>query len=63
MGYRSEGRRRVVLDQIGLSAKVVWGCVLQIANSWRQPPGTIGDVLASLERSGLVQSVAELRAL
>jgi hypothetical protein len=52
-----------VLDQIGLSAKVVWGCVLQIANSWRQPPGTIGDVLASLERSGLVQSVAELRAL
>jgi predicted nucleic acid-binding protein len=52
-----------VLDQIGLSAKVVWGCVQQIANSWRQPPGTIGDVLASLERSGLVQSVAELRAL
>lgn len=35
----------------------------QIANSWRNPPGTIGDVLASLERCGLVQSVAELRAL
>lgn len=50
-------------DQIGLDAKVVWSCVQQIANSWRNPPGTIGDVLASLERCGLVQSVAELRAL
>ncbi|MGW6933634.1 hypothetical protein ACWGE0_26510 [Lentzea sp. NPDC054927] len=52
-----------VCDQIGLDAKVVWSCVQQIANSWRTPPGTIGDVLASLERCGLVQSVAELRAL
>lgn len=50
-------------DQIGLNAKVVWSCVQQIANSWRNPPGTIADVLTSLERSGLVQSVAELRAL
>jgi hypothetical protein len=52
-----------VSDQIGLNAKVVWGCVQQIANSWRRPPGTIGDVLTSLERCGLVQAVAELRAL
>ncbi len=52
-----------VCDQIGLNAKVVWSCVHQIANSWRNPPGTIGDVLESLERCGLVQSVAELRAL
>jgi predicted nucleic acid-binding protein len=52
-----------VCDQIGLNAKVVWSCVQQIANSWRNPPGTIGDVLTSLERCGLVQSVAELRAL
>jgi predicted nucleic acid-binding protein len=52
-----------VLDQIGLSAKIVWGCVQQIANSWQRPPGTVGDVLASLERQGLVQAVAELRAL
>ncbi|WP_433415170.1 hypothetical protein ACQP1V_36755 [Microtetraspora malaysiensis] len=35
----------------------------QIADSWRNPPGTAEDVLASLERSGLVQSVAELRAV
>lgn len=52
-----------VLDQISLSAKVVWSCVQQIANSWRNPPGAVGDVLVSLERSGLVKSVAELRAL
>ncbi|SDM08586.1 PIN domain-containing protein [Lentzea albidocapillata subsp. violacea] len=52
-----------VSDQIGLDAKVVWSCVQQIANSWRNPPGTLGDVLASLERCGLVQSVAALRAL
>ncbi|WP_235921748.1 PIN domain-containing protein [Lentzea tibetensis] len=52
-----------VLDQIGLNAKVVWSCVQQIANSWRRPPATIGDVLTSLERCGLVQSVAELRAM
>lgn len=52
-----------VSDQIGLNAKVVWSCVQQIANSWRNPPGTIADVLTSLERCGLVQSVAELRAL
>lgn len=52
-----------VLDQIGLSGQVVWSCVEQIAHSWRNPPGTVGDVLAGLERSGLVRSVAELRAL
>jgi predicted nucleic acid-binding protein len=52
-----------ISDQIGLNAKVVWSCVQQIANSWRNPPGTIGDVLTSLERCGLAQSVAELRAL
>ncbi|WP_394613693.1 PIN domain-containing protein [Lentzea sp. JNUCC 0626] len=52
-----------VIDQIGLDAKVVWSCVQQIANSWRNPPGTVEDVLASLERCGLVQSVAALRAL
>jgi hypothetical protein len=52
-----------ISDQIGLNAKVVWSCVQQIANSWRKPPGTIADVLTSLERCGLVQSVAELRAL
>src|SRR6266540_5852303 len=49
-----------VLDQIDLSAKVVWGCVQQIADAWRKPPGTASDVLCGLERCGLLRSVAEL---
>ncbi|WP_439663437.1 hypothetical protein ACSHWB_19540 [Lentzea sp. HUAS TT2] len=52
-----------VMRQRDIDPEVVWSCVQQIANSWRNPPGTIGDVLASLERCGLVQSVAALRAL
>jgi predicted nucleic acid-binding protein len=51
-----------VLDQIDLDAKVVWSCVQQIANTWRNPPGTAGDVLRSLERCGLLRSVAELES-
>ncbi|GII64453.1 hypothetical protein Skr01_45380 [Sphaerisporangium krabiense] len=51
-----------VLDQVHLNQKVVWACVQQIADSWKNPPGTTEDVLVSLERCGLVQSVAELRA-
>lgn len=50
-----------VLDQIDLDAKVVWGCVQQIADAWRNPPGTTVDVLRSLERGGLVRAVAELQ--
>lgn len=49
-----------VLDQISLNEKVVWGCVQQIADAWRNPPGTILDVLARLERNGLTRSVAAL---
>jgi predicted nucleic acid-binding protein len=51
-----------VLDQIDLDAKVVWSCVQQIADTWRNPPGTFGDVLRSLERCGLLRSVAELES-
>ena len=50
-----------VLDQISLNAKMVWGCVQRIADSWRNPPGTTDNVLTSLERCGLIHSVAELR--
>jgi hypothetical protein len=52
-----------VSDQIDLNAKVVWGCVQQIADTWRNPPGTADDVLRSLERSGMLRSVAELQRL
>ena len=51
-----------VLDQIHLDRKVVWSCAQQIADSWRKPPGTVSDVLASLQRSGLHGSVAELQS-
>lgn len=51
-----------VLDQIDLNPKVVWSCIQQIADAWRNPPGHTADVLAKLERSGLVRSVAYLNA-
>lgn len=50
-----------ILDLIDISEKVVWGCVQQIVNSRKQRPETVEDVLAQLERSGLVQSAAALR--
>lgn len=51
-----------LLDQIHLDRKVVWSCAQQIADSWRKPPGTVSDVLASLRRNGLHGSVAELQS-
>lgn len=51
-----------VRDQIGLDRAVVYAAVQQIADSWRNPPGSPDDVLDRLERAGLGVSVAELRA-
>lgn len=51
-----------LLDQIHLDRKVVWSCAQQIADSWRNPPGTVSDVLASLQRNGLHGAVAELQS-
>jgi predicted nucleic acid-binding protein len=50
-----------VLDQIDINDRMIWGCVQQIANSRKQRPETVDDVLTQLERSGLVRSVATLR--
>ena len=50
-----------ILAQIDLDRDVVYGEITRIADSWRRPPGTIEDVLARLERDGLVASVAALR--
>ncbi len=50
-----------VTDQIHLDEAVVYGEVQRIADSWRNPSGTVADVFASLERSGLHQTVALLR--
>jgi hypothetical protein len=50
-----------VRDQIGLNRATVYAAVQQIADSWRNPPGSVDDVLDRLERNGLPISVAELR--
>jgi predicted nucleic acid-binding protein len=50
-----------VLDQLDINDRIVWGCVQQIADSRTEPPETVDDVLAQLERSGLVRSAAALR--
>lgn len=49
--------------QIDLAPEIVYGEVQRIADSWRKPPGTVADVLSSLEKTGLVSAVAALRAI
>ncbi|WP_340538181.1 PIN domain-containing protein [Nocardioides sp. GXZ039] len=58
----AKGPDAFILDQIDLSRDTVYGAVQRIAESWANPPGTVADVLTSLERNGLVRSVAALRA-
>lgn len=50
-----------ILDQIGLDFAAIWTCVQRIADSRRNPPETIEDVLDALENAGLLGSVAALR--
>lgn len=50
-----------LLDQIDLNRQAVYGAVQRIADSWRNPAGTIHDVLASLHRDGMVETVAVLQ--
>jgi hypothetical protein len=51
-----------VLDQIDLDRQAVYGAVQRIADCWKRPLGTVEDVLNSLERNGLLESVAALRS-
>jgi hypothetical protein len=51
-----------LLDLADVDPKRVWGCLQRIADSRRNPPGTVEDVLAQLERSGLIEASAALRA-
>jgi predicted nucleic acid-binding protein len=48
--------------QIDLNPQIVYAALQRIADSCRKPPLTVADFLQSLERSGLVASVAALRA-
>jgi predicted nucleic acid-binding protein len=49
-----------VSDLIKLSRSTVWSCVQQIADARLRRPQTAVDILAQLERDGLVRSTAEL---
>lgn len=51
-----------VLAQIDLNRDIVYAEITRIADSWRIRPGTVDQVLARLERDGLVASVAALRS-
>ncbi|MCP2319060.1 PIN domain-containing protein [Nocardia amikacinitolerans] len=51
-----------VLDQIALDDRIVWACVQQIADSRRNPPESVDEILDALESAGLVESVAALRS-
>lgn len=50
-----------ILDQIDLDRQAVYGAIQRIADSWQRPPGTVDDILSSLDRVGLVESTAALR--
>jgi predicted nucleic acid-binding protein len=51
-----------ILDQIDLSRETVYGAIQRIADAREKPPATFADVLAMLERDGLVESTAALRS-
>ena len=50
-----------LLDQIDLSRETVFAAVQRIADSYVRPPASFADVLARLERDGLVETSAALR--
>ncbi|WP_341229456.1 hypothetical protein [Nocardioides salarius] len=50
-----------ILDQIDLGRETVYGAVQRIADSRLNPPATFADVLAMLERDGLVEATAAHR--
>ncbi|MFJ6618331.1 hypothetical protein ACIQOW_12260 [Kitasatospora sp. NPDC091335] len=61
-GIEAKSPDDFVLDLIGLDDRVVYSCVQEIADARRNPPTTFEDVLGILERSGLIEVAAALRA-
>lgn len=51
-----------LLDLIDLDQQTVYAQVQRIVDSWKHPPGTVEDVLSSLEHVGMVETVAALRS-
>ena len=52
-----------VLDCIDLAPAAIVAAVEAQAAALKAPPQTVGDVLDTLQRNGIVQSVAKLREL
>lgn len=57
----ARGADDFVLGLIDLSRPAFYAQVQRMADAWRNPPGTVDDVLSSLEHVGLVESVTALR--
>ncbi len=51
-----------MLDQVGIDGRTVAACVQRIADSRTHPPQDVEGVFSQLERDGLVESIAALRA-
>lgn len=58
-GIRAQTPDDFVTDLIGLSRSTVWSGIQQIADARLHRPQTAADILAQLERDGLVRSVTE----
>jgi hypothetical protein len=52
-----------VYDTLDIDSRTIWACIQQIVDSRTRHPVTIDDVIAELERDGLVTSAAALRRL
>lgn len=50
-----------VYDTLDIDSRAIWACIQQIVDSRTRHPVTIDDVIAELERDGLVTSAAALR--
>ena len=62
LGQEAKSADDFILDQTDLGREAVYSAVQRIADSRQNPPATFTDVLAMLERDGLVESAAVLRA-
>lgn len=55
------GADAFVRAQSDLDRDLVYAAIARIADSWRNPPGTVDDVLARLQHDGLIETVSALR--
>lgn len=60
-GIRAKSPDDFVYDTLDIDPQAIWACIQQIVDSRTRHPVTTDDVIAELERDGLVASVAALR--